>query len=244
MPPHTSHILQPLDVGCFAPLKQAYKGGIDALASSDITHIDKKAFLDTFYQVFDKTFSKDNIQSSFRATGLVPHNPDVVISRLEVKPCTPSPPPPGPTPWQPKIPSNVAEIEAQSRLILKRISDYRNSSAESLQDMVQQFQKGAEMMVHTQVLMAAEIIRLRAANKAASERKTRKKKRIQHRGTLSQQEAEEVVERRDAEALVEAEMSERVRTDGSGPGSRRCGRCGGAGHNKRTCNKDTVGRAD
>jgi hypothetical protein len=25
MPPHASHILQPLDVGCFAPLKQAYK---------------------------------------------------------------------------------------------------------------------------------------------------------------------------------------------------------------------------
>ena len=24
MPPHSSHLLQPLDVGCFAPLKHAY----------------------------------------------------------------------------------------------------------------------------------------------------------------------------------------------------------------------------
>jgi hypothetical protein len=24
MPPHSSHLLQPLDVGCFAPLKKAY----------------------------------------------------------------------------------------------------------------------------------------------------------------------------------------------------------------------------
>jgi hypothetical protein len=29
MPPHTSHILQPLDVGCFAPLKRAYKTEIN-----------------------------------------------------------------------------------------------------------------------------------------------------------------------------------------------------------------------
>jgi nucleotide-binding universal stress UspA family protein len=107
--------------------------------------------------------------------------------------------------------------------------------------MVQQFQKGAEMMVHTQVLMAAEIVRLRAANKAASERKTRTKKQIQHRGTLSQQEAEEIIERRDADALVKAERhEERVRTGGGGQGSQRCGRCSEAGHNKRTCKKDAA----
>jgi hypothetical protein len=241
MPPHTSHILQPLDVGCFAPLKQAYKGEINVLANSHITHIDKKAFLAAFNQVFDKAFSSNNIQSSFKATGLVPDNPEVVISRLEVKPCTPSPPPPGPTPWQPKTPSNAAEIGAQSTLILNRIREYRSSSTESIRDMVQQFQKGAEMIVHTQVLMAAEIVRLQAANKAASERKTRKKKRIQYGGTLSQQEAEEIVRRRDAEALVEAERrEERVRTGGSREGSRRCGRCSEVGHNKRTCKKDAA----
>jgi hypothetical protein len=61
MPPHTSYILQPLDVGCFALLKRAYKTEINVLANSDITYIDKKAFLDTFNQVFDKAFSKDNI---------------------------------------------------------------------------------------------------------------------------------------------------------------------------------------
>ena len=243
MPAHTSHILQPLDVGCFDPLKRAYKTEANVLANSDITHIDKKAFLDTFNQVFDKAFSKDNIQSSFRATGLLPDNSEVVLSRLEVKPYTPSPPPPGPTSWQPKTPSSAAEVEAQSVLVLKRIREYRSSSAESLQDMVQQFQKGAEMMVHTQVLMAPKIVRLRATNKAAFERKIRTKKRIQHGGTLPQQEAEDIVECRDADALVEAERrEERVRTGGGGQGSRRCGRCGEAGHNKRTCKKDAVER--
>jgi hypothetical protein len=100
------------------------------------------------------------------------------------------------------------------------------------------------MMVHTQVLMAAEIVRLRAANKAASERKTRTKKRIQHGGTLSQQEAEEIIERRDADALVEAERREEKVQTGSGQGSQRCRRCSEAGHNKRTCKKDAAELGD
>jgi hypothetical protein len=94
------------------------------LADSYIHHIDKKAFLATFGLVFDKAFSKDNILSSFRATGLVPHNPEVVLSKLEVKPRTPTPPALGPTLWQPKTPSNAWEIEAQTTLIMKRTRDH------------------------------------------------------------------------------------------------------------------------
>jgi hypothetical protein len=107
MPPHTSHILQPLDVGCFAPLKQAYKEEIRVLANCFINHINKKAFLDAYRKVHERTFSSNNIRSSFRATGLVPDNPEVVLSKLEVKPRTPTPPATGPTDWQPKTPSNT-----------------------------------------------------------------------------------------------------------------------------------------
>ena len=92
MPPHSSHILQPLDVGCFAPLKRAYSKEIRVLALDHIGQIDKKAFIATFSKVFDKAFSKANIVSSFKATGLVPNDPLVVLSKLDVKPRTPTPP--------------------------------------------------------------------------------------------------------------------------------------------------------
>ncbi|KAF1922209.1 DDE-domain-containing protein, partial [Didymella exigua CBS 183.55] len=92
MPPHSSHILQPLDVGCFAPLKRAYSKEIRVLALDHIGQIDKKAFLATFAKVFNKAFSKANILSSFRATGLVPSNPLVVLLKLDVKVRTPTPP--------------------------------------------------------------------------------------------------------------------------------------------------------
>jgi len=241
MPPHSSHILQPLDVGCFASLKQAYKKELRGLADSHIHHNGKKAFLASFGPVFDKAFSKDNILSSSRATGLVPYNPEVVISKLEVQPRTPTPPAPGPTPWQPKTPSNAWEIEAQTTLILKRIRDHKSSSPDSIIEMVLQVKKGSTLKVHSHALLEARIANLEEANKAASERRKRKKKRIQKGETLSQAEAEDIVGQRDVEVQLETERrQERVRTGASRRGIRRCKNCGEAGHNKRTCKKDTA----
>jgi hypothetical protein len=245
MPPHSSHILQPLDVGCFAPLKQAYKKEINVLANSHINHIDKKAFLAAFAQVFEKAFSKGNITSSFRATGLVPDNPEVVLSKLEVKPFTPSPPPTGPTTWQPKTPSSVWEIEAQTTLIIKRIRDHKSSSPDSIIQMVLQSKKGSAIKVHSHTLLEARVASLEQANQAASERRKRKKKRIQKGGTLSQAEAEDIITQRDAETQLKVEGREqRVRAGAGGAGTRRCKRCGETGHNKRTCKKNVVDLED
>jgi hypothetical protein len=97
MPPHLSHILQPLNVGCFALLKQAYKKELRGLVDNYIYYIDKKAFLATFRLVFNRAFLKDNILLSFRVTGFVLHNLEVVLSKLEVKPCTLTLPALGPT---------------------------------------------------------------------------------------------------------------------------------------------------
>jgi hypothetical protein len=65
MPLHASYILQPLNVGCFAPLKQAYRTEIRGLADSYINYVDKKVFLATFLVVYKKAVLKSNILSSF-----------------------------------------------------------------------------------------------------------------------------------------------------------------------------------
>ena len=155
MPPHASYILQPLNVGCFAPLKQAYKKEIKSLADSHITHVDKKAFLATFQPVYNKAISKSNILSSFRATGLVPLDPEVVLSRLEVKPRTPTPPLPGPTNWQPKTPTNAIEIDSQTTLIIKRIREHKSSSPNSIIKIVLQVKRGSAKRDHSHTLLEA-----------------------------------------------------------------------------------------
>jgi hypothetical protein len=82
MPLHASYILQLLDVRCFAPLKQVYKKEIRGLVDSYINYVNKKAFLVTFLEVYNRAILKSNILSSFRATSLVPLDPEVVLSKL------------------------------------------------------------------------------------------------------------------------------------------------------------------
>lgn len=48
MPPHSSHLLQPLDVGCFAVLKHVYSCFISDLTHKGYNHIDKFNFLDNY----------------------------------------------------------------------------------------------------------------------------------------------------------------------------------------------------
>jgi hypothetical protein len=91
MPLHSSHLLQPLDVGCFSPLKCAYSREIKALIRHHINHITKLEFLPAFKTAFDRSFTAANICSAFRGAGLVPLQPDVVLSKLDVQLRTPTP---------------------------------------------------------------------------------------------------------------------------------------------------------
>jgi hypothetical protein len=124
---------------------------------------------------------------------------------------------------------------------LKRIRDHKSSSPELIIEMVLQAKKGSVIKLHTNTLLKARVAALEQANNAASERKKRKKKRIQKGGTLSQVEAEELIAQRDAEIQLEVERrEERVRAGGSSKGIQRCKKCNKAGHNNHTCAKDLV----
>ncbi|KAH7472031.1 hypothetical protein FOMA001_g13641 [Fusarium oxysporum f. sp. matthiolae] len=92
MPPHASHLLQPLDVGCFAVLKQAYGREIEHLIRCSITHISKTEFFPAFYAAFKATFTESNIRGGLRGAGLAPLDPEAVISKLDVQLRTPTPP--------------------------------------------------------------------------------------------------------------------------------------------------------
>jgi hypothetical protein len=73
MPSHSSDKLQPLDVSCFAPLKEAYGAEVMRSIQNSIHHINKENFLD-LYKKARKALSPSNISSGFRASGLVPLN--------------------------------------------------------------------------------------------------------------------------------------------------------------------------
>jgi hypothetical protein len=114
MPPHSSHLLQPLDVSCFSPLKRAYSREIKSLIQHHINYITKLEFLLAFKVAYDRSFTLTNILSAFRRAGLVPLQLDTVLLRLDVQLRTPTlleaalPE----ALWQACTPSNVREPEA------------------------------------------------------------------------------------------------------------------------------------
>ncbi len=90
LPPHSSHLTQPLDIGVFGPLKKAYSTQISSMIRATITHITKDDFFPAFKAAFEAVFNEQNIKGSFRGAGLVPFNPEAVLSRLDMKLQTPS----------------------------------------------------------------------------------------------------------------------------------------------------------
>ncbi|GKU08368.1 unnamed protein product [Fusarium langsethiae] len=81
MPPHSSHLLQPLDVGYFNLLKKAYGQEIEHLIRCSITHVSKTEFFPAFYAAFQATMTEKNIKTAFRGAGLVPLDPESVVSK-------------------------------------------------------------------------------------------------------------------------------------------------------------------
>jgi hypothetical protein len=117
MPPHSSHLLQPLDVACFSPLKRAYGDEILVLARNRIHHINKQTFLLAFKVAFEKAFTKENVCAGFRGAGLALHNPQAVLLKLDVQLRTLTPPQQDDAAWEAKTPRNAKEIEAQLTLV-------------------------------------------------------------------------------------------------------------------------------
>ena len=93
MPSHSSHLLQPLDVGCFSVLKRVYGQRVEELMRLGVNHIDKLEFLPLYQQARTEALHSRNIKAGFAAAGLVPYNPSRVLAHLHAEFHTPTPPP-------------------------------------------------------------------------------------------------------------------------------------------------------
>jgi hypothetical protein len=83
-PPHSTHRLQPLDVGCFAPLATYYSQLLEQQTrlSEGHTRMTKRDFFRCFYPAWHKAFTDKNVASSWSKTGLFPFDPTLVLDKL------------------------------------------------------------------------------------------------------------------------------------------------------------------
>jgi hypothetical protein len=94
MPPNLTHLLQPLDVVVFQPLKHYHAKELDIMVRDGLVNITKLEFLSCIGRVRLQAFKQSTILSAFRKTGIWPFNPQLVLQILEARQAkkTPSPP--------------------------------------------------------------------------------------------------------------------------------------------------------
>jgi hypothetical protein len=204
-----------------------------------INHIAKTEFLLAFKTTHVNTMTIQNIKAGFRGTGLVPHNPQAVLSKLDVKLQTPTPtgpPLPEADPWVSQTPHNPNEAISQSEHVRSCIASHQGSSPTSVFSVVKQLAKGTELIAHEMTLLREEVRTLRKANKVLAKRRRAKKTRVQAGGALTVEDALDLIKQKD----VAKWKSGRRLTEGgvaqAGPsGLWCCGKCGKIGHNVRIC---------
>src|SRR5947209_2104126 len=86
LPPHSTHTLQPLDVGMFSPLARAYsdKARIFVFQSQGLSAIRKRDFFRLFWPAWCCSFV-ETIKKAFEATGIAPLNPEVILTKFSTK---------------------------------------------------------------------------------------------------------------------------------------------------------------
>jgi hypothetical protein len=235
MLPHSSHLLQPLDVGCFSVLKRSYGRQIEGLMRNGVNHIDKQDFLEAYYTARTETMNQSNIHSSFAATGVVPYDPERVLSKLNTQLRTPTPPPATAIeqgPWIPETPHNTTQLELQS----KAIKDYikrRTKSPPSPTDLaLNQLVKGCQMAMNSAVLLAEENRQLRAENERQKKKRAKRRLYIATGGVLTVQEGLDLSQIAN-EGLQSGVATQEATVQMRAP--RTCSLCRSQSHTARTC---------
>jgi DDE superfamily endonuclease len=77
LPSHTTHVLQPCNVGVFGPLALSWKAQVNQTARNYIP-ITKYNLLEQYSAARERAFKSETIRSSFKKTGIWPMNRDAL----------------------------------------------------------------------------------------------------------------------------------------------------------------------
>ncbi|CEO61207.1 hypothetical protein PMG11_05506 [Penicillium brasilianum] len=175
MPAHSSHLLQPLDVGCFAVVKRAYGRFVSDLARTGYNHID-----------------------NFAASGLVPVDAERVLSKLNISLRTPTPPSSRPSSrssqFTPKTPRTVVQLQKQASMLKDLLKQRSNSPPSPSKNILDRIIKGHYEALHNTAILAQENANLRVANEKIVKKRNRSTKQIPCEEGLTVEEGLQLVE--------------------------------------------------
>lgn len=84
LPPHTTHLLQPLDVAIFQPLAKFYSREISEHSRTIHCWLKKEDFIMYYGIARENAIDDHNIMDAWKATGLIPFDPAKILSKLPI----------------------------------------------------------------------------------------------------------------------------------------------------------------
>ena len=200
LPSHTTHLLQPLDVCVFQPLKHWHSEAVnEAIQNGDQT-FSKVEFLNAFSKFRSLAFKPSTIQSAWRKTGLIPFNPGIVLDKVREL----LPPPPRESTPSHTAPLSVQETPRTVRQLATVATEIMTHSAcsDDLVQIVSKFVKGAVAEVRKGDLLEQRWEQQIKAQTAWKARKREANKILHHGGVLTVGEARSMVRGREEQEEI------------------------------------------
>jgi len=212
-PPHTTHILQPLDVVVFQPYKHYHAKALDVAVRDGCAGYNEVEFLSTISEIRRQTFKESTIKSAFRKTGIVPFKPSIVLSQLqsdrsESEPSSQLPEPTTPSPTgrhNPDVlkttPLTIRNLKRQSEFLYKNAPQDNPEFTEVLDKFIRgTIQQSTELLQNMRDLNSA-----RLAERMRSESAGRSRRSLQPVGILTVEEGRHMVRQLEDDERAKAE---------------------------------------
>jgi DDE superfamily endonuclease len=193
LPPHSTHLLQPLDVGVFQSFKHYHQELLeDSIRFGGIDY-KKDDFLFSFQQMRNLTFRPHIISRAWKLAGLVPSNPQIVLRQMEVM-STPEPELEffsenflAPTISFNDTPKTLVAIEQYSSYINTRLASAIDKTIElspSVARAVEKRDKGSRIMLFQAKLVEEQLEQRKEIEAIKASRRARGNKQVQKYGVI------------------------------------------------------------
>lgn len=207
-PPHTTHILQPLDVVVFQPYKHYHAKAVAEAVRLGFFDFKKLDFLGCLSGVRRKTFKSGTIQSAFEKTGIWPFNPHQVLSKIpsEHDPLPsnstsrPQTPPSQYSLATAVTPGTINRLKRHTQALELRIKrDYLAGKADyELANGIIKLSKAAVSAKSSYILACKDLRRTKLAEAIQSYRKAQKNRQLQAGGIIRMKDGRAMKKKRDA----------------------------------------------
>jgi hypothetical protein len=186
LPSHTSHKLQPCDVGLFGPLKAAYRDEVEVLYRGGVNTVRKEHFTALYSPARNRALTPKNIKAAWAACGLSPWDPDRVLRNIP-KPASLTIPDPCEqiaaacsatdvvqAPVTPTTPTTSDALTSLHKLITEHTDTLDEVSKRHLQKHVQKLANAAQISFADRAILREQARFLHKINNEAKHRRSTK----------------------------------------------------------------------